>query len=495
MLQIDDRRFSRLALFGVIIGFGLLLTALVAVIMAFALNQRSNALVTHTYQVADQLAQLEIYVERSETSSRGYLLVPDPARTQTFRDNSSKIPAATVRLARLTADNPRQRENLKRLMPILNTEIQTLKGVIRLAGSGKLDEARRIFAAEVAKKRVNAIRALSTAMRAEEERLLESRSKTVRNFTTILFIILSITAVLLLLFAVAVIVIVRRYTETLLTARNRLNVLNNDLEGAVQERTADLQRAKDEIQRFAYIVSHDLRSPLVNILGFTAELEETNKSLVALLDRAQKEAPQILTTDSLAARQDLPEAIGFIRSSTQKMDRLINAILKLSREGRRTLSPERLKMTDVVKGIVDSLEHRITETGTTVTVDKALPDIVSDRVAIEQIFSNLIENAIKYLQPGRPGQIAVRGFAKGDRLIFEVEDNGRGIDVKDHERVFDLFRRSGMQDQPGEGIGLAHVRALAYRLGGFIDLKSELGHGATFQVNLPATYADQGVRN
>jgi signal transduction histidine kinase len=233
----------------------------------------------------------------------------------------------------------------------------------------------------------------------------------------------------------------------------------------------------------------------VNILGFTSELEETNKSMVALLDRAQAEAPQIITPDSEAARQDLPEAIGFIRSSTQKMDRLINAILKLSREGRRTLSPEKLEMATVLKGVVDSLEHRIAETGTTVSVDKAMPDLVSDRVAIEQIFSNLIENAIKYLKPGRPGQIAVRGSAKGDRLVYEVEDNGRGIDTKDHERVFDLFRRSGTQDQPGEGIGLAHVRALAYRLGGFIDLKSELGQGATFQVNLPVTYADQGGRN
>jgi signal transduction histidine kinase len=114
-------------------------------------------------------------------------------------------------------------------------------------------------------------------------------------------------------------------------------------------------------------------------------------------------------------------------------------------------------------------------------------------VAIEQIFSNLIENAIKYLEPGRTGEVIVRGAKAGDRVIYEVQDNGRGIDAKDHQRVFDLFRRSGAQDQPGEGIGLAHVRALAYRLGGYIDLKSALGEGSTFQVNLPTTYADQGV--
>ena len=81
----------------------------------------------------------------------------------------------------------------------------------------------------------------------------------------------------------------------------------------------------------------------------------------------------------------------------------------------------------------------------------------------------------------------VSGGSSGDRAWIEVADNGRGIDPRDHERVFDLFRRSGTQDQPGEGIGLAHVRALAYRLGGTITLRSALGEGATFRVSLPST--------
>ena len=108
------------------------------------------------------------------------------------------------------------------------------------------------------------------------------------------------------------------------------------LEGAVRDRTAELTRANAEIQRFAYIVSHDLRSPLVNVMGFTAELEAAAKPLAALLERAEAEAPGIVTEDARAAvRADLPESIGFIRTSTQKMDRLIAAILQLSRQGRR----------------------------------------------------------------------------------------------------------------------------------------------------------------
>jgi signal transduction histidine kinase len=79
----------------------------------------------------------------------------------------------------------------------------------------------------------------------------------------------------------------------------------------------------------------------------------------------------------------------------------------------------------------------------------------------------------------------VRGTANGFRANFEVEDNGRGVDPKDHDRIFDLFRRAGVQDQPGEGIGLAHVRALVHRLGGSIDCRSALDQGATFRISLP----------
>jgi signal transduction histidine kinase len=120
-----------------------------------------------------------------------------------------------------------------------------------------------------------------------------------------------------------------------------------------------------------------------------------------------------------------------------------------------------------------------------VQIEGVLPDIESDRLAIEQVFANLIENAIKYLKPGRPGRIVIRGRSLGDRLVYEVQDNGRGIAVVDQQRVFDLFRRAGAQDQPGEGIGLAHVRALVYRLGGLIDCSSEIDQGAVFRVSLP----------
>jgi len=302
--------------------------------------------------------------------------------------------------------------------------------------------------------------------------------------------VLGIAGVLVIIVGITSVVIIRSYTRDLARSRTALRALNENLEDAVKERTTDLQRANDEIQRFAYIVSHDLRSPLVNVMGFTSELASLVPPLTEFVERADKEAPAIVTAEArLAITEDLPEAIGFIRSSTEKMDRLINAILRLSREGRRTISVQKVDMAALLEEIRNSMQHALTEKGVDLLIEAPIPSIVSDRLALEQIFSNLIENAVKYLKPGTPGIVKVRGRAEGLRLIYEVEDNGRGIDPRDHERIFDLFRRSGTQDVPGEGIGLAHVRALAYRLGGVIDCDAALDRGAKFRLSMPATFS------
>ncbi len=328
-------------------------------------------------------------------------------------------------------------------------------------------------------------------MDAHEARLLAIRSAEQSASMATFLSILGAAGLLVLVVAAVSLVTVLRFTRDLGASRAQLIDLNDTLEDQVVERTTDLARANEEIQRFAYIVSHDLRSPLVNVMGFTSELETGVTALAELVTRAEESAPDIVTEDArLAAREDLPEAIGFIRTSTAKMDRLINAILKLAREGRRTIVAEPLKMEGVIAGIRDTLQHRLDETGGEIVIDGALPTLVSDRLAIEQVFANVIENAVKYRHPTRPVRIVVSGRTVGARARFEIADNGRGIDPRDHQRVFDLFRRSGTQDQAGEGIGLAHVRALTYRLGGTIDVSSTLGEGAVFRIDLPIQFAD-----
>ena len=274
-------------------------------------------------------------------------------------------------------------------------------------------------------------------------------------------------------------------------ARGTLASANQRLEQRVAERTADLRESNAEIQRFAYIVSHDLRAPLVNIMGFTSELQRLRDEVfpsteVAAAGTGPSAAPRPSAgiQPGMTLREDFDEAIGFIKTSIDKMDRLIKAILMLARQGQRVFEPEPVDMEMLMRSIADGVAHRTQSSGTTVTI-APLPPLTIDRIAVEQVFSNLIDNAVKYLRPGVPGRIEITAETMGRKAEFRVADNGRGIAPGDHGRVFELFRRSGPQTQPGDGIGLAHVRTLVRQLGGNISLESSLGRGSTFTVLLP----------
>jgi signal transduction histidine kinase len=251
----------------------------------------------------------------------------------------------------------------------------------------------------------------------------------------------------------------------------------------------ELARANEEIQRFASVVTHDLRAPLVNVMGFTSELARSLELATTTLQCGQDKVA--LDSAIVAMNKDMTESIDFIRSSTVKMDGLINAILKLSRDGQRQIIPEWIDMAPLLQGVISSLHRQIEQADAIVIVEPSLGSIYSDRFSIEQVFTNIIDNAIKYLEPARRGSIRIRGYKDRDESsVIEVIDNGRGIPPQDHERIFEMFRRAGTRDRPGEGIGLAHVRMTLRRLGGDVDVRSELGQGATFRVKIPNKSGD-----
>jgi signal transduction histidine kinase len=416
-------------------------------------------------------------------------LSADPRFVRSFEANLEQLPQALQRIADLTRDNPKQQARIARARGIMHRQVEAARASVALRRAGAID-----FDSDVAVTETRTLRALTAEMTRDEAKILTQRNTERLGSVSQLIGVIIAGGVLTVAIAVGSLWVIWSYTRDLTASHKALARLNAHLEDEVARRTAELRRANEEIQRFAYIVSHDLRSPLVNVMGFTSELEAAAKPLGELIERVEAEAPALLTPEAkLAVTADLPESLGFIRASTQKMDRLINAILRLSREGRRVLAPEPVNLDALLTGVADSLRHRADELGAVIEIAPNLPRMVSDRLALEQIFSNLIENALKYLKPGRPGRIEVRAHRRGERVIVEVVDNGRGIDPKDHGRIFDLFRRSGAQDQPGEGIGLAHVRALGHRLGATITVESTLDLGATFRVSLPLTLSPEAV--
>jgi signal transduction histidine kinase len=482
-----DERSSRLIIAMLILGFAALLAAAAATFWIQRQNEASAQLVAHTLAVEASVGGFASAAERMETARRGLLLTGNMEFAALVEDTQQVARTRARELSELISDNPGQMERVARLQSLLEAYVRHYRATIGLTGAAR-SAMLADFTNDEGVTHVRTMRAIVQTMLDEELGLLRSREAEQRGTQRLFTNTLIATGLLIALVAGITLWLVRGNLRELRASRSELRLLNEDLEDVVDARTAELKRANAEIQRFAYIVSHDLRSPLVNIMGFTAELEAARQSIAGYLRQSDEQGWQAPDAGTrLAIEEDLPEAIGFIRTSTQKMDRLINAILNLSRQGRRTLAPERLDLTRLVNGIAETLQHRIQETGTTLTVEP-LPTIVNDRVAVEQILSNLVENALKYQQPGRAGSIMVRGSTAHGRAIVEVADNGRGIDPRDHDRIFDLFRRSGTQDQPGEGIGLAHSRALAYRLGGTIEVSSALGEGSTFRLSLPTEW-------
>ena len=453
--------------------------------------------VVHTLEAENQISFTQLQLRRAESGQRGFLLTLQPNFQTDFEEAASQLAPAMTRLGQLVSDNPVQRRLLDQMVSLSNQRIEEFRQTIELARTQHLDDAAQMVREDIGRDAMNRIYNLAGQMRAEEDRLFEQRTTSADRSQTLAASLTGIGSGFVVVLAGISIVLVRRSARARDEAEARLRDNNLNLEATIDERTSDLREANSEIQRFAYIVSHDLRSPLVNIMGFTSELEQLRGDIfrrIATLGRAAASASPVpvgageteplLDDEDRQLTQDFSEALGFIKSSIAKMDRLITAILNLTREGRREFEPVRIDTSELIEAIVTTVAHQAAEAQAQIRIE-ALPAIVSDRLALEQIFSNLIDNALKYLRPGIPGDISVRGRTKLGFAIFEVVDNGRGIDPKDHQRIFDLFRRAGTQDKPGQGIGLAHVRALVRRLGGTMSVASELHGGSTFTITLP----------
>jgi signal transduction histidine kinase len=488
------RRFWQILLFAA----GLMVLTVISAGSVYLVNKArdDSKWVIHTIEAENQINALLLEIRRAESTARGYLLT----QGEDFKVDHDKAVAAIVpaldRLTRLIGDNPEQRQSIEKLSAAIETRLGQFVQEMDFIRRGEPEKAAALVREIASTDTTAAIANVATGMIQEEERLFRLRTVNSDRSQTLAASMTGIGSGLVVLLALISIWLVRRSALARDDAEARLRDANVNLEGVVDERTADLREANNEIQRFAYIVSHDLRSPLVNIMGFTSELEELGGDIfrrIGSLTHVPADGPPLpdgeiaLEGPDKQLSDDFSEALGFIKSSIAKMDRLISAILNLTREGRREFQPEKIDTAELIEAIVSTLAHQAAEAQAEIHV-APLPDLVSDRLALEQIFSNLIDNAIKYLKPGVPGEIRIRGRTKLGYAIFEISDNGRGIDPKDHQRIFDLFRRAGTQDKPGQGIGLAHVRALVRRLGGTMSVSSELNTGSTFTITLPITW-------
>ena len=241
----------------------------------------------------------------------------------------------------------------------------------------------------------------------------------------------------------------------------------------------ELAAKNKEMETIVYVVSHDLRSPLLNVQGFAHALVRACGQLKEKLQHVDDpDIQQLFDTE-------IPRAIHFIEAGVAKMDALLAGFLRFSRLGRVALQIQPLLMKSVITGVAQALEFQTEGAGATLEVDE-LPNCLGDANLTGQVFSNLIDNALKYRDPSRPCHISISGHLEDGQAIYTVRDNGIGIDAEHQPKVFELFHRLDPKKTSGEGMGLTIAQRIVERHRGRIWVESRPGEGTTFFLSLPA---------
>lgn len=258
----------------------------------------------------------------------------------------------------------------------------------------------------------------------------------------------------------------RRTQAELLESKKTIETYNKNLEEKVRERTEELLRRNQELEDFAHVASHDLKEPLRKVSVNAGRLEE-------------------LCRDSLD--QNRHAYLERILSAASRMESLITDLLRYTDVTVHSDPFTTVDLTRTAEDVVSDLEVSLERSGGRVAVSP-LPVIEADPVQMRQLFQNLIGNALKFHQPGRPPVVTVREVPSPDRefCAVAVEDNGIGIEEKYIDRIFGVFQRLHSRDTfEGSGIGLAICKKIAERHGGSIRVESTPGTGTIFTVSLP----------
>ncbi|MDD5183642.1 MAG: PAS domain S-box protein [Paludibacter sp.] len=265
-------------------------------------------------------------------------------------------------------------------------------------------------------------------------------------------------------------------------SKNKFATITNDIT-EIQYIQEEIKLKNKELENYIYAASHDLRSPLVNIQGFSQRLKkQTEEIKMALSANGQGEIKldnlEELTIDAI------PKTLNFILSNVTKMDALINGLLQISRTGRVTMAIKKVKMNNLFKTINQHYSFEITEIDATINIDD-LPDCYGDENQLNRLFSNIIGNALKYRDSNRKLEVNISAKINYNKVVYCIADNGIGIASRNIEKIWNVFYRvDSTVSEAGDGIGLSLVKRIADKHKGKVWVESEEGIGSRFYVEL-----------
>lgn len=253
----------------------------------------------------------------------------------------------------------------------------------------------------------------------------------------------------------------------------------------LQRFATELAEKNKELEAIVYTVSHDLRSPLVNVQGFGKQLGRACEKIRAAMAEAKDGA---VPASALKQPVDeaIPQALRFINAGVTKMEMLLSGLLRYSRLGRVTLTIVPLDVNVLLAGVVAATKFQLDEAKAEVQIGE-LPRCFADAAQTNQVFANLLDNALKYRDPSRPLRVSITGKVENNQAIYTVADNGIGIPREHQPKIFEIFHRLNPETTSGEGLGLTIAQRVLERQHGRIWVESAEGVGSTFHVALPAS--------
>lgn len=481
---------------------GLLLCQLI-VIGLFIQNQmqedHAKGLVLHSQKIIQLADSCLDEIVQAQSAARGYILSGSKVFLKEFESIIASPGEKLLTLQDKVADNPEQLARVQNLQYKAN-EFQNLLGeMISYVKTGHAVEAVKIVQSLRPNHVLHSLREDLREFIKAETALRQSRDRAAKKAyragaTTLICVCLAAVLIGLIgatLFDLAIaqrIANLQKNVERLANGKELLPLGRGGDEIAKLDYAfhglADSLREKTvENEIFVYGVSHDIRSPVINLQGFS---DEASLLLVELKELVNKSSPENNTRMSEVLNQDFPQTLHFIKRAGERLSSITQALLRLSRAGRAqyqwqmvNLEPCIIKCSELFAG---ALEHK----GATITYDP-LPEVYGDPSALEQVFANLLDNAVKYLDPSKKGEIHIGVCPESrssDSATLYVRDNGLGMSADAVVKVFRPFQRFHPDLGPGEGVGLTMAHRIVERHGGSMWVESQLGEGTCFFVSL-----------
>ena len=447
------------------VGIGFLTAFLVIATLAWTgyrnveAHRLDAALVVHTREVLTVLAGIDAQISQAGAAQRSYLLTGESIYVGRQQASMDEVEALVQSLRTLIADNPQQTALLDTLAgQLADWRIALERNNELLAAEPTRSDLMRSRMA-VLWEQLDLVRStLAVLNRHEHDLLVVRQAQEERRSLHVRWTYLGLIAVVALLL-VALFPRIRREIQE----RHAAQLAAHDMNRRLSAQSEELNRTNEELEAFTYSVSHDLRAPVRAIDGFARILEEDH---AAQLDGEGR------------------RVLAVVRTSSQRMGRLIDDLLAFSRLGRQSLNRALVDMRSLVQRAIDGIGADAR--GRAQITVGPLPAGHGDASMLQQVWTNLIDNAVKYSSRRERAQIHVDSYEAGGEIVYRVRDNGAGFDMRYYDKLFGVFQRlHGAQEFPGTGVGLAIVKRIVERHDGRVWAESAPDRGATFCFSLP----------